>query len=237
MPISVTSKTVGKRTVTASLESISDTQTANTERPTGLRERQKVARYERILSSARSLFNTLDFDNTTMAAIAEHAEVSTPTVFNYFNTKDQLLLALVLQVHHETQEWVHGFKAQATDELSLAICDFLSMYTKMSLKSINRQTWRHVLATRIRMPDSDFVAQYDALTREMSNDFYAFLKHTLSDRKQAENGQLKVFAKIIFNHWSLMFVELVRNENLDLDEHADRLRSDMSALFGVTSIN
>ena len=211
-------------------------QTNDVERPPGLRQRQKVARQERILVSARSLFNKLDFDNTTMAAIAEHAEVSTPTVFNYFNSKDQLLLALVLQVHHETQEWVHSFAPKPSSELADAISDFLAMYTKMSLKSINRQTWRHVLATRIRMPDSDFVAQYEALTKEMLNDFYAFLKHAVTDSKKPESERLKVVSKIIFNHWSVMFVELARNEGLDIDEHIGRLRADLTDLLGVMNI-
>ncbi len=191
-------------------------QVTNIDRPPGLRERQKKARYERILASARSLFNTLDFERATMAAIAEHAEVSTPTVFNYFNTKDQLLLALVLQVHHETRESVHSLQTQSSGCLSDAICDFLSMYTKTSLKTINRQTWRHVEATCIRMPDSEFVKQYDSLAGEMFNDFFDHLKHSVKDKKQAESTQLKPVAEIIFNHWATLFVEIVRNEKIDL---------------------
>jgi AcrR family transcriptional regulator len=211
-------------------------QATSIDRPPGLRERQKKARYERILASARSLFNALDFENATMAAIAEHAEVSTPTVFNYFNTKDQLLLALVLQVHQETQKWVHSFQSQTSSSLPDAICDFLSMYTKTSLKTINRQTWRHVESTSIRMPDSDFVRQYEALSEEMFDDFYDFLKHTVKDKKQAESTQLKPVAEVIFNHWTALFRELIRNEKNDLDEHIDRLRADLAALIGMMKI-
>lgn len=172
-----------------------------------------------------------------MAAIAEHAEVSTPTVFNYFNTKDQLLLALVLQVHRETQEWVRSFQSKPSSNLSDAICDFLAMYTKTSLKTINRQTWRHVESTWLRMPDSDFVKQYEALTEEMIKDFYNFLTHTIKVKKPLDRTQLKPVAEIIFNHWSALFVALVRNENLSLDEHIDRLRADMTALIGMTKIS
>ena len=206
------------------------------DRPAGLRERQKIARYERILASARSLFNTMDFESTTMAAIAEHAEVSTPTVFNYFKTKDQLLLALVLQVHQETQKWVQGFQAQPSSSLPESICEFLSMYSKKSIETINRSTWRDVESTRIRMPDSDFVKQYDALTGEMFDDFHSFLKHTVKNKMGVESTQLKPVAAIIFNHWATLFLELVRYEKVDLDEHIDRLRADLTALVGMMRI-
>lgn len=202
----------------------------------GLRERQKIARYERILASARSLFNTLGFDNTTMAAIAEQTEVSTPTIFNYFKTKDQLMLALVLQVHHETQEWVHAFKPTVSSNLAEAICEFLSMYTRSSLKTINRQTWRHVESTSIRLPESDFVKQYEALSVEMFNDFYDFLVQLINDRKLTENAWLKPVAKIIFNHWGVLFIELVRDESLTLEKHIDQLHVDLTALIGMMKI-
>ena len=57
---------------------------------TSLRERQKAERYKRILDSAELLFRFQEFSPTTIAEIADRAEVSTPTVFNYFKTKDQL---------------------------------------------------------------------------------------------------------------------------------------------------
>jgi hypothetical protein len=142
-----------------------------------------------------------------------------------------------LQVHHETQEWVHSFQPQSSSNLADAICEFLGMYTKASLKSINRQTWRHVESTYIRMPDSDFVKQYETLSEEMLNDFYDFLAHTVKDKKPAESKRLKHVAAIIFNHWGVLFVELVRNEKISLDEHINRLRGDLTALFEMMKIS
>ncbi|MCP4386849.1 MAG: TetR/AcrR family transcriptional regulator [Gammaproteobacteria bacterium] len=198
----------------------------------GLRERQKAARYAHILASAGSLFNRLEFENVTMAAIAEHAEVSTPTVFNYFKTRDQLLLALVIQVHHETQQQVHAFAPTPSANLADAICEFLGMYTRTSLKSINRRTWRHVESTRIRLPESDFMEKYDALSQEMFDDFLAFLVHTIKLGNLTVSAQLKTVAEIIFNHWSVLFIDLVRDESLTIDDHVGRLRRDISALLG-----
>jgi len=193
----------------------------------GLRARQKIARTERILAGANHLFNTLGFEQTTMAAIAQSAEVSTPTVFNYFKTKEELLLALVLQVHLETREQVLAFRPKARSGALDSICDFLAMYTQKSLQSINRKTWRHVESTRIRIPESDFVKHYDALSDEMLNDFEGFLERLFEAQVKAP----RVIAKVMFNHWSALFMELIRDETMTVESHEKQLREDLAALM------
>lgn len=54
------------------------------------RNRQRVA--QRITTAAFELFSTIGYNQTTMDAIAERAEVSRATLFNYFPTKDALLM-------------------------------------------------------------------------------------------------------------------------------------------------
>lgn len=172
-----------------------------------------------------------------MAAIADNAEVSTPTVFNYFKTKEELLLALVLQVHHETREKVEDFRPKASAGRVDTISEFLQMYTRKSLESISRKTWRHVESTRIRMPGSDFVKNYDALATEMLSDFQQFLVLTLASERIGMTSNLPVLAKIIFNHWSALFVELVRDESLTIENHVKQLKDDLTALIETIKID
>jgi AcrR family transcriptional regulator len=56
----------------------------------GLRESKKQHTRERIASEAMRLFATRGFDHVTVAEVAEAAEVSEKTVFNYFPTKEDL---------------------------------------------------------------------------------------------------------------------------------------------------
>jgi AcrR family transcriptional regulator len=59
----------------------------------GLRERKKQQTRERIIAVARDRFVRQGYEATTTAEIAELAEVSPSTLFNYFPTKSDLFFA------------------------------------------------------------------------------------------------------------------------------------------------
>ncbi len=60
--------------------------------PMPLRERNKQKVTERIVAAAMELFKSRGCEQTTMDDIAERAEISRGTLFNYFPSKDALLL-------------------------------------------------------------------------------------------------------------------------------------------------
>lgn len=56
----------------------------------GLRARKKIKTRQQIYEAAHALFAVRGFDGVTVAEVAQAAEVSEPTVFNYFPTKEDL---------------------------------------------------------------------------------------------------------------------------------------------------
>ncbi len=71
----------------------------------GRRERNKEATRQRIVAAALRLFGTKGFDATTTKEIAQRARVAEGTVFNYFNTKEDIAL------HFFEQEVEHAMAA------------------------------------------------------------------------------------------------------------------------------
>lgn len=62
-----------------------------------LRERNKQRVLQRIQEAAFELFRTVGYERTTMDAIAEKAETSRGTLFNYFPSKSSLWLSFLKQ--------------------------------------------------------------------------------------------------------------------------------------------
>jgi AcrR family transcriptional regulator len=60
--------------------------------PTGLRARKKARTHDAIADAAITLFLAHGFDKVSVSDIAAAAEVSKPTLFRYFPTKEDLVL-------------------------------------------------------------------------------------------------------------------------------------------------
>ncbi|MEU5714937.1 TetR family transcriptional regulator [Streptomyces sp. NPDC020403] len=60
--------------------------------PGGLRERKKQRTYQAVSETAISLFLERGFDKVSVAEVAAAAEISKPTLFRYFPTKEDLVL-------------------------------------------------------------------------------------------------------------------------------------------------
>jgi AcrR family transcriptional regulator len=66
-----------------------------------LRERNQQRIMQSIIDAAKSLFRSDGYEQTTMDAIAERAEVSRATLFNYFSSKSALLLPFAYELYKE----------------------------------------------------------------------------------------------------------------------------------------
>jgi len=85
---------------------------------TGLRERKKLRTRETIVAAALQLFSERGYQQTTVADIAEAAEVSKGTLFAYFRSKEDIVFAdtepLRDELFHELRHRTQGLSALQT---------------------------------------------------------------------------------------------------------------------------
>lgn len=70
----------------------------------GLRAKQKADKTRRILDAAATLFRREGYDNARIEVIAEMAEVSVGTLYNYYQNKGDILVATVAMEVSEVLE-------------------------------------------------------------------------------------------------------------------------------------
>jgi AcrR family transcriptional regulator len=82
-----------------------------------LRERKKLETKQRMLDVAVRLFQEQGFDNTSFEEVAEEANVSRATVFNYFPSKRDLLRGIAVEELQKLQQ----IAARELDDVQQAV--------------------------------------------------------------------------------------------------------------------
>lgn len=96
---------------------------------TNRRELNKINSRKRILKASRKLFTELGYENTMLEDIAESAEVSKGTIYNYFPNKESLLIGTVNEVLErvtdlaENQELLAG---NSLEKLKLVLLEIVA---------------------------------------------------------------------------------------------------------------
>ena len=100
--------------------------------------RDRERRIQEIQNAARDVFKRKGFQSATIGEIAEIAEVSSGTVFFYFNTKEQLYVSLILSTMEEFKKLLDSIytdvsngKYKSCETLMSAV---IGMYVKLHKK-------------------------------------------------------------------------------------------------------
>ena len=66
------------------------------------------ARKEEIIAACETLYQTMGFKEITMKEIADYTSFSRPSIYNYFETKEEIFLALLQK---EYERWIEDLEA------------------------------------------------------------------------------------------------------------------------------
>src|SRR5215471_8716970 len=73
------------------------------------RERKKEAARAQIIANAVELFSTHGIDAVTVDQIAEAADVGKGTVYNYFQAKEDIVVAFIVDLERRVQAELESF--------------------------------------------------------------------------------------------------------------------------------
>jgi AcrR family transcriptional regulator len=197
----------------------------------GLRERQKQERRALILKGAKRLFEAFGIDETSMAAIAAEVGVSTPTVFNYFGSRDELLLAIIVDGHE--REVRKSQTQRSTDSIADDICGLLSDFTRGSLRIFNKAVWRYADSTAIRQPNSAFVKRYSQIDIVLMETIAGLLDNRPCQTRRGGPYNSDALAAIIYNHWNSHYIAYIKDDDMTIEAHLERMLPQVRELLDL----
>ncbi|HWA42446.1 MAG TPA: TetR/AcrR family transcriptional regulator [Hypericibacter adhaerens] len=184
----------------------------------GLRERQKAGRRRSILAAAENLFRRDGFDATPIDAIAEQAEVAAGTVYNHFESKGDLLLALVARDGEEVRATGRDIIADPPKDPVQAVRRLLEHYVDHSLVHLSKSMWRNAMATALTQADSAFGRGYAELDRKLADQVGDLLR-MLQARGQIDTAvDCRSAGDLLFAACNSLFMHFVAREERTLAE-------------------
>lgn len=109
----------------------------------GVRDLLVRARREQIIEGATRIFARKGFSRATTREVAREAGISEGTIFNYFENKDALLMA-ILERLNETERRAEDFEAGMATDFRGFLTEYLRQ--RMALMWENREVFRVLLS-------------------------------------------------------------------------------------------
>ena len=194
----------------------------------GLRERQKAHREQRILTAAVQCFRTQGYRAVRIEDLAALAEVAVGTVYNYYGTKGDILIATVAMEVEEVLASGQKLVADPPAGVEQALLALIFQYYDHSLEYLSKEMWRTAMALSIKAPGTPNGRRYNELDQKLAaqvTDLIRKLQHRREIGADVDAGPL---GQLVFNNMNLMFMEFVKDETMTLDrlrrEVADHVR-------------
>lgn len=193
----------------------------------GLRERQKEQRREAILVAAIDLFDKNGYSATTVEQIAAAAGVSSPTVFNYFGSKQEILFALVDRADRTAVSRARLRRPQFDNAID-ALCNLNAAIMESELATLPISIWRELMTFGFQSPISAGLSLFDQYLAEEA----AELLRDLQARGMVRaDFDADFVANFLNDHCILLFAKYVQQEAPDMDAHLAHVRQLAELVF------
>jgi AcrR family transcriptional regulator len=198
---------------------------------TGLRERQKAGRRRDILDAAAALFKRDGFTAASIEQIADRAELSAGTVYNYFTSKGDLLLALVALDGQEVRAAGAALVAAPPPDAVKAVCRLLEIYVDHSLVHLDKRLWRQMMANALSFAGTALGAGYRELDRMLAEQVSDLCRALQRDRRIPRRIDSDDAGQVLFVVCNSLFMEFVADDALPLALMKDRMFRQVRLVF------
>lgn len=196
----------------------------------GLRDSQKADRQKRILKAASGLFRARGYDAVKIEAIAAAAEVSVGTIYNYYQNKGDLLVAIVSMEVHEVLAAGAKIVAEPPRDALRAIDVLIGSYVSHSLVYLSKEMWRQAMAITTQQPESPLGEHYAALDLALTRQTCALIGKLQKLGLLDAGVSPKHLGQAIFNITNMMFILFVKDRKATETRLRRELRLQIQAI-------
>ena len=200
---------------------------------TGLRQRKKAQTREAIISCAILMFKERGYAASRIEDIAEAANLSVATFYNYFGSKADMLLATVLVETERVITAVDACIAKRHTDLETGFSEIVTIYFTQSFQLTSREMWREALARTMLDPDAEFSRKYADIDSRLATQLRAFLTDMQDRGAIAATVDTQALGQLLFNNVNMNFIETMRRADEPFEAIYAKVMSESAPVFAL----
>lgn len=201
----------------------------------GLRQVNKANRQKHIVKNAARFFSSIGYDLTAIEMVAERCNVSPATIYNNFDNKIGLLLAVLIDESEDVQRVSERLIAQRKEKDVRVIYRLIELYVDHPMEFMNKSCWRQALAASTASSNKKFTQEYQNVDKQLRN-LLIDVMHAL-DKEKVFKGEADVqsLGELIWNNVNQMFTDFISDEDMSLEELKKSLNKQTGALMALAT--
>ena len=198
-----------------------------------LRQINKANRQKQVVANAARFFSSIGYDLTSIDMVAKRSNMSPATIYNNFENKIGLLLAVLIEEGEEVQRIGEQLITERKQADVIIIYRLIELYVDHPMEFMNKSCWRQALAASTASSNKKFTREYQNVDKR--------LKHQLIDLMHALQKEHTFVAQvdpaslgaIIWNNVDQMFTDFISSEGMSLNELKSTTNRQTSSLVNL----
>ena len=196
-----------------------------------LRQTNKANRKKHIVKNAARLFSSVGYDLTAIEMVAERSNVSPATIYNNFDDKIGLLLAVLIDESEDIQQISKRLIANRRANDISVIHRLIELYVDHPMEFMNKSCWRQALAASTASSNKKFTQEYQNVDNQLKNLLIDVMHLLHQEQVFRTEADVQSLGELIWNNVNQMFTDFISDEVMPLMELKNAIKRQTEAII------
>ncbi len=196
-----------------------------------LRQTNKANRKKHIVKNAARLFSSVGYDFTAIEMVAERSNVSPATIYNNFDDKIGLLLAVLIDESEDIQQISKRLIANRRANDISVIYRLIELYVDHPMEFMNKSCWRQALAASTASSNKKFTQEYQNVDNQLKNLLIDVMHLLHQEQVFRTEADVQSLGELIWNNVNQMFTDFISDEVMPLVELKNAMKRQTEAII------
>ena len=196
-----------------------------------LRQTNKANRKKHIVKNAARLFSSVGYDLTAIEMVAERSDVSPATIYNNFDDKIGLLLAVLIDESEDIQQISKRLIASRRANDISVIYRLIELYVDHPMEFMNKSCWRQALAASTASSNKKFTQEYQNVDNQLKNLLIDVMHLLHQEQVFRTEADVQSLGELIWNNVNQMFTDFISDEVMPLVELKNAMKRQIQAII------